>query len=296
MVTRLGRICVLGNRAKLVTVYERRIAPTEQFADQQHDLSGRAIIRKAQEYIEFLDVENDFTDQVDSRQHGCVVGCSFANGGKGKVHVPVDSLWGQDVNSPPVEGWILPLWNPRADPANYPLPAAALKLVGDTGMEARQLTNPDSLFFFTETGGAFSGNPASWPWIPGLDGPLVGPLVGPSGFLIQNETSVVTELDRFTYTFLGEPPKANVVSGRSASNLVARMVNVSLSRTIPASRAPSPASVIAAASREFMEVAAETYARAWAEQQVLKIDPRKAGDIWGRVIPQRVCGVEDPWL
>jgi hypothetical protein len=280
IVTRLGRICVWGNAAKLVTIYERRIGPTAQFAEQQHELPGRAIIRKSQEYIELLETEKDFVLASDPRRAGCVVGGSFANGGKGKVQIPVDSLWGQDVSQnsdPGLRGWILPLWNPAANPEIYPLPAAALKLAADTGVEARQLANPEALIFFTETGGTFSGDPSRWPWVPGLDGPMEN-----SADAIENEKPVDDKLARFTFVFLGEPPKANVVSGRSANSLMARLVNVSLARTLAPERPASPATQRARAT-DPSGVAASLQASVWAERQLLKIDPAKAGAIWQKV-------------
>src|SRR5207237_10431311 len=67
-IERVGRIGVFWNRAKHVIVYRRSVVPAIQFADRQDPHIGRPILRKVEEYVEFLEAFRRFPDAATAEQ------------------------------------------------------------------------------------------------------------------------------------------------------------------------------------------------------------------------------------
>jgi hypothetical protein len=59
---RVGRIGVFWNRAKHVIVYERTVAATAQFRQEQDAIRGRPVLRKVAEYVEILEPIRRYPD------------------------------------------------------------------------------------------------------------------------------------------------------------------------------------------------------------------------------------------
>ena len=109
-VVRVGRIGQSWNRAKHVIVYERTVARTLQFFENQDRLEAVPVLRKAAEYIEFVENRRLLGDATSTRF------CEAVTFGNDKtVRIPVDSTWGEDVlvpgkDGPKPVGWKVPLW------------------------------------------------------------------------------------------------------------------------------------------------------------------------------------------
>ncbi len=89
---RIGRISVFWNRAKHVIVYERTVAASRQFYQEQHPLVGNPVLRKVDEYIEILEPERDFPERdAPASSRGSVTGCRFADGEPPRIRV--NSRW-----------------------------------------------------------------------------------------------------------------------------------------------------------------------------------------------------------
>ncbi|SOC35823.1 hypothetical protein SAMN05892877_102159 [Rhizobium subbaraonis] len=147
-VERIGRIGVFWNIAKHVIVYERTVLPHDQFAGQQAGQHfGRPIVRKAAEYIDIIQCDRSYPESgAAPRSRGFVEACLFRS-----RRIPVDSRWGRDVDG----GWIVPLWQPDADPDIYPKPDIRLQIaaahMGAAASTPARLSDPSQLVFFTTT-------------------------------------------------------------------------------------------------------------------------------------------------
>ena len=126
-VEQIGRIACHWNRAKHVIVYERTVVPSRQFyLDQKNRFFGGVpLIRKVEEYVEFLEPERIFANESTAPA------TCFAHGFKcgERKRIPVDSTWGVVV---PGQGWKVPLWNAEASallPDVYPKPQLFLEVV-----------------------------------------------------------------------------------------------------------------------------------------------------------------------
>jgi hypothetical protein len=159
-VERVGRIACHWNRAKHVIVYERTVVPSRQFFGQQQKSAfrGLPLLRKVEEYIEFLEVERHYAEELQGQE------AAFAKGFKcgEKKRISVDSGWGSTV---PGQGWKVPLWNEAASlalPDVYPKPQLFLQVSTPEQSASPEgtplflthdcsLTNPEEVFFFTST-------------------------------------------------------------------------------------------------------------------------------------------------
>jgi hypothetical protein len=237
-VSRLGRIGLLWNRAKHVIVYERRVAPTAQFASQQHPLRGSPVLRKVEEYVELIDADHTFAGEADAApvEHGCVLGARFFDGRPPRIRV--DSLWGRDVRNGTRRAWVVPLWRPTADPAVYPRPNIALALAG-RGTDARvlqSLREPDRLVFFTET--TDDRDPREWAPFPGIDTVIAPPPAVPEPITTSDPElvagppaeSIVRGYADFTFAVEPGDSGVDLVAARAARPVLGELHNVVLSR------------------------------------------------------------------
>ena len=152
-VERIGRIGVFWNKAKHVIEYERTVAPTLQFKDDQPPLLGRPIVRKVREYIEILEPIRNFPDLDSSYQQsaGSIIGCNFKS-----IKIPVSSSWGRNVinNNKEIIGWEIPLWNKHAKQEIYPFPQILLELLATKSSDEKsvltQIENVQDIYFYTD--------------------------------------------------------------------------------------------------------------------------------------------------
>ncbi len=163
---RIGRIGVLWNRAEHVIVYERTVVPSSQFAGTQADHLGRPLLRKTQEYVDILEEYRGYPEDGRSlRERGFVEGARFRS-----RRISVESAWGRDLEG---GGWVVPLWNPGAEPEIYPLPQCDLSLspAAESGSSPifAELTRPEGLVFYTPTGNEAGRDTDAWPAVEGVD-------------------------------------------------------------------------------------------------------------------------------
>lgn len=272
---RIGRIGVFWNRAKHVIVYERTVAPSRQFADQQSIKHlGRPMLRKVAEYVELLEPERTFPDSdAVPAVRGCVTALSFKS-----TRIPVDSRWGEDVGD---MGWKIPLWNPRDGRRKsdvYPRPQVHFHFAPDPEADVRAVkarcASTELLYFYTDTRQGTGADTNAWEPIRGVDFGVAGSKPGgayrPPAFSgerlddpLPPEVAVPPGLHQFTFAV--EPPErpANLTADRSAAALNASLHNVTLMRSAEALAAGgAPAAMLGSAS--------ELYGRARALEHTLK--------------------------
>jgi hypothetical protein len=224
----LGRIGVLWNRAKLVTVYERTVQASDQFEGQQDQLLGRPIVRKVAEYVELLEPIRSYPESGSSG-----IDVAFVQGSEFKSKViTVDSSWGSDLPS----GMQVPLWNPEANPNLYPKPHVVLQVAVDpnTGhsTQSQEIDEPEKLVFYSDTGQGAGPNPDLWPAVQGIDYTDVDTTVTNN----QNyRLSTHPGLGSFTWGLLPAAFPTNVVAQRTSSSISASLKNVSMMRSQPKS-------------------------------------------------------------
>lgn len=236
-IERIGRISVLWNRAKHVIVYERTVMPTRQFAGTQDLLLGVPVLRKVREYVEILQDERNYPEFGESPAGpGCIRGAFFPEGTR---RINVDGAWGEDVGR---IGWKVPLWRPDADPVVYPRPNVTAKVAGDHPDKINPLTlsEPDKLYFFTNTEPDTTADTDTWPAVEGIDYPrLRGFDVPKPEFGVGTPTQakdrprppeVMTGASRFTFALDPTPHAADVVYGRTDAVIGAVLRNVTMAR------------------------------------------------------------------
>ena len=169
----VGRIGVFWNKAKFVTVFRRSVLPTLQFYDQQDRHAGRPLLRKVEEYVEFLQKYRPFLDEVtqlaDPSLAGCVKACSCDE------KVLVDSRWGTDVYDDKDHGvgWKVPLRRIGAPahiygPANVLLHFHADPQAPQSDV-AGHIENLENLWFWTDVRKEFTADTDRWPAIAHVD-------------------------------------------------------------------------------------------------------------------------------
>ncbi len=172
-VERIGRIKCTCNRAKLVTVFRRTVLGSTQFHDQQDAQLGRPMLRKFEEYVEFLEKHRPLPDPqtraVNARMTGCVTGCSCDE------KIPVDSRWGRDVyhRDGTPHGWRLPLMVAGANKGIYGKANVLLHVHADpaTGHaeETGRVVNLENLEFWTDVTPGLGADTDKWPMVYRLD-------------------------------------------------------------------------------------------------------------------------------
>lgn len=236
-IERIGRISVLWNRAKHVIVYERTVMPTRQFAGTQDLLLGVPVLRKVREYVEILQDERNYPEFGESPAGpGCIRGAFFPEGTR---RINVDGAWGEDVGR---IGWKVPLWRPDADPVVYPRPNVTAKVAGDHPDKVNPLTlsEPDKLYFFTNTEPDTTADTDSWPAVEGIDYPRLRKFENPkAAFGVGTPTpakdrpqppEVMIGTSRFTFALDPTPHAADVVYGRTDAVIGAVLRNVTMAR------------------------------------------------------------------
>jgi hypothetical protein len=221
-IERIGRIGIFWNRAKHVIVYERTVAATRQFFEEQYPLVGNPVLRKVEEYVELLEVERAFPEaSTPPANRGFVTSCRFT-GAPPRIHV--DSRWGHDIGD---TGWKIPLWLRGAHPPDvYPMPAIYLMNEGITGETVPiVLDDPDKLFFYTSTDPTLKADTDSWPAVDGVDFQTVdetwltkpaarGVTTDPATYKAQ-DSPIKAELEAFTLRLQPPPAPVNYVAART---------------------------------------------------------------------------------
>jgi hypothetical protein len=166
VIERIGRISVFWNRAKHVVVYDRTVAASRQFFNEQYPLTGNPVLRKVDEYIEILETDRPFPDAATPAvQRGFVVASRFPGGTPPRIRV--NSRWGSDVGD---KGWKIPLWVRGAAPADvYPKPSiyALAEGLADERVPLCH-DDPDKLFFYTAIDEP-SADTDTWAPVEGVD-------------------------------------------------------------------------------------------------------------------------------
>ncbi len=171
-VERIGRVRVYWNKCKHVIVYRRSTLPTSQFEWQQDYHLGRPILRKAEEYIEFLEAVRRFPEKGFATGGGVLPAMLSACSCHERIYV--DSRWGMDVNSSdgkPI-GWKVPFRVADASdfygPANVRLHFKADPRA-EAGEVATRIENLEDVWFWTDVRPEYDSNTDAWPAIPDVD-------------------------------------------------------------------------------------------------------------------------------
>jgi hypothetical protein len=263
-----GRVAGFWNYAKHVVVYERTVAPSNQFAgtstsaSEQDHLAGRPVLRKVREYVELIQPIRAYPD-FDAKPvaSGCVQSIEF----KTRI-IPVDSTWGRDVRSysanssgsytTTLQGYALPLWKKGADPSVYPKPHIGIRVAGASTNGSAfplEITEPEKLLFFASTI-ADTADTDQWPAVRDVDFsdlpfPASAPInIQPGTDLdarVPSEVPVHGGYEAFTYGVLGQQP-VNLVATRTAQAVGAMVHNVTMVRSSPAAPTDPKATTAAA--------------------------------------------------
>lgn len=175
---RIGRLAVLWNKAQHVVVYERTVAPSQQFQSEQPQPAthGWPILRKTEEYVEPLEPIRQFAKEVNAADN------STAFGEGSEIVTPriyVNGAWGRDCMLPGDvrHGYEIPLWNPRDRSGFYPKPALSLRNHAGGGEVSRAwFQDPEELYFYSNTQVATGNDPDAWAAMPGVDTVAAGPM------------------------------------------------------------------------------------------------------------------------
>jgi hypothetical protein len=185
---RIGRVSCWWARAKHTVVFETSVVASRQFfLEQGKETYGVPLIRKVEEYVEFLDEGRKYPDDrivaADShanteskqaeddkkaeRRCACVAAFIVPKG----TRIKVSSAWGTDVGD---TGWKVPLWKKGAQPADiYPFPKLTLSMYSQFGESSQEcpcdIANPEDVFFYTDTRPSTGADPDTWGSIRGVD-------------------------------------------------------------------------------------------------------------------------------
>jgi hypothetical protein len=247
-IERIGRIGMLWNTAKHVLIYERTVVDTDQFKDTTEGRRwlGRPVMRKVREYVEILQPERDYPEFGESpKVRGFVRASKFP-----QTVIFVDSAWGRDVPG----GWVVPLFNPAADPTFYQPPDVRLKLTASEKTAALaeaqgagdgerpksveqpfvwcQINSTDNLLFYTSTDPNTTKKTDDWPPAAGVDFPLsdipanpADPAAAPTDLL-----GVMKGYERFTLKVDTGKVPVNLLAERLTAISDAVVENVSIIR------------------------------------------------------------------
>lgn len=171
-VERIGRIANFWNRAKMVTIFRRTVMGTTQFRHQQDKQLGRPLLRKAEEYVEFLEKHRSFPDRhtvsVDPTATGCLTGCSCDE----KIHV--DSRFGMSYpRNGTARGWYIPLEVKDGVHVTQGRANVLLHFHSDRrgmhGETTAPLETLRNLYFWTDLTPNLTSDTDLWPPVPDLD-------------------------------------------------------------------------------------------------------------------------------
>ena len=249
---RVGRISCLWNRAKHVIIYERTVVPSPQFVNVnpaigngQDYQTGRAVVRKVEEFVEILEPVRRFDSDADPSEPGCLLAASFLS-----TKIRVDSRWGRDVRR---EGWEVPLWrrelgeapteegNPFPVSSIYPKPKVNLGLIDEEGQEVScEVDHPEKLCFFTSTEPGVSDDTDAWRPYSSVDYPDASePTIAEKDFhplpITDGELpSAAPEPPgwaRFTLGLVRDGKRIRIGHGRNADGVAAALSNVTVARS-----------------------------------------------------------------
>lgn len=171
--TRIGRIALLWNVAKHIVIYQREVVPSLQFEDEQKNDAkpGWPMLRKWEEFIEPVERVRQFRAdrQKESNVSGFVEGAEFVT-----PRIYVNGAWGRDLDREnPLAGYEIPLWNPRDASGFYPKPTVALRVhASDDQVNRLPASDPEHLYFYSNTEQNGGNNPDLWEAVPGVDGDM----------------------------------------------------------------------------------------------------------------------------
>ncbi len=247
-IERIGRIGAFWNLAKHVIIYERTVAPTEQFKDKQEHHLGRPLLRKVREFVELLQPVRKYPEfGAEAISRGFVTGDEF----KSRV-INVDSDWGSDI---PNEGWQVPLWNVQASqekPNVYPKPQILLEVAAEGeggGVINVELQEPEKLVFFTRTVDDTQGehgvepkdraNTDKWPAVRNVDFPDQPvpvkpniPAYDPASLdrPLPDAQTIEPGYEQFTFAVAPASQQINLMAERTAEALNVALRNVTMVR------------------------------------------------------------------
>lgn len=246
-IERIGRIGMLWNTAKHVIIYERTVVHTDQFKDKTSGQLwlGRPVMRKVREYVEILQPERNYPEFGEAPKiRGFVRASKFP-----QPIIYVDSAWGRDLPG----GWIVPLYNPAADPTFYQSPDVKLKLTtsektakltnGERADEDKpkaveqpfvwaDITNPENLLFYTSTDPKTTRKTDDWPPAAGVDFPIaqIPTNEPPEGMADPDQFNVNKGYERYTLKIDTGKVPVNLLSERIDAVSDAVVENVCLVR------------------------------------------------------------------
>ncbi|MBL8188585.1 MAG: hypothetical protein JNK38_11290, partial [Acidobacteria bacterium] len=245
-IERIGRIGVFWNLAKHVIIYERTVAPTEQFKDKQQPHLRRPLLRKVREFVEILQPVRKYPEfGAEAVSRGFVTGIEF----KSRI-INVDSDWGNDI---PKQGWQVPLWNIQASQGNpnvYPKPQILMEVAADAGAAVNvELEEPEKLVFFTRTVDDSEGkngvkiedraNTDKWPAVKTIDFPDQPTPVRPNipandpvslDSPLPDAPAIEPGFEQFTFAVAPASRQVNLVAERATEALNVALRNVTMVR------------------------------------------------------------------
>lgn len=204
---RLGRVAILGHKARYVVIYRRYASA------KGGEFQGVAVVRKVAEYVEFLEKIRTYAEESGgSRLNvGPLRAAHFAS----PEPINVDARKGWDTD----RGWVLPLTSRGDDPT------LVLSLHGAHGRAVDSVVaNPELLNFYTETAPGADPDPANWDWALGVDAP-VADVNGAEATASPLRPGIA----QFTFR-LGSAPRVDVMAGRQADAVEARIESITLAR------------------------------------------------------------------
>lgn len=253
-VVRVGRIAMLWNHARHVITYERSSRTAPRYAQppqnddgsdyldyQTADHDGFMALRKVREYIEITQPRRRYPDTpTDLPLAGPCKQSSFET-----VVIPVKASWGRDVD----KGFVMPLRGQlsEAEAKFFPEPKAFLEFARAEakggGLIASQLANMAQLLFFSSTRENDGGDTDVWPAWPDIDfsvrergsRPLVPMQPRFAASRVQpNAPRADFGQGRFTLDLVPNTEAADLMHGRQAAAVEARLFAVNFERGRPA--------------------------------------------------------------
>ena len=249
---RVGRIAQLWNHARHVIVYQRtsRTAPRYEDSgaypgfdtlDKQSDRFEKFMaLRKVREYVEITQPRRPLYDVAEGPPLAGPLGQSTFE----TTIIPVKASWAKDIKG----GQIIPLSGPMTPEEERIFPRPKIFIEGARaqekggGLVPNEAKDPSQYVFFTSTRPQDDGDTDTWPAWPDLDGPVWTPKVPenvdytPSFRGSRHQPSArraALGQGRFTFDLSPNQEAVNLMHGRQANAVEARLQNVSVARGLP---------------------------------------------------------------